>query len=197
MWSDRHVVWRLLGLAWPLGCVSMLNALSSTLPRFLLERSHGECELGVFAAAASLMLAGQQVVAALRSPPVHTWPICTRQAMALAFAACSYASCCLRSGRATGLRGGLVFRVRVSVGLLSSGIRGVYRRAGVADAGRHRVLCLLLLELHDVCGQIPEIQLPLLIFVCLTAGSRGLVVDSCLRSCPAPRGPCSPPRSAK
>lgn len=62
---DRALLGRLLRVAWPLGLVSMLNSLSSAWPRFMLERGHGERELGAFAAAASLMLVGQQVVAAL------------------------------------------------------------------------------------------------------------------------------------
>jgi O-antigen/teichoic acid export membrane protein len=54
--------WPVLGrLAWlvlPLGVVSGLGSLGSELPRFFLNSAHGEAELGLFAAVASLSRVG-------------------------------------------------------------------------------------------------------------------------------------------
>ncbi|MFZ5829534.1 MAG: lipopolysaccharide biosynthesis protein [Planctomycetota bacterium] len=59
---------RLMELAWlalPLGVVTMLFSLNVNIPRYVLEDYLGEAELGIFAALAALMLAGNQVINAL------------------------------------------------------------------------------------------------------------------------------------
>jgi O-antigen/teichoic acid export membrane protein len=56
---------RLLGISLPLWITVMLISLSTTIPRYVLERSHGEHELGAFAALAYLMVIGSTVVNAL------------------------------------------------------------------------------------------------------------------------------------
>jgi O-antigen/teichoic acid export membrane protein len=57
----RKLVW----LSMPLGLVMMLISLNSNIPQYLIEKYWGEGELGVFAAIAYLMVAGNMVVGAL------------------------------------------------------------------------------------------------------------------------------------
>ena len=61
--------WRKLGrltwLAMPLGLVMMLISLESSIPRFFIERSFGEAELGYFSAMAYISVVGSTVVGAL------------------------------------------------------------------------------------------------------------------------------------
>jgi O-antigen/teichoic acid export membrane protein len=52
-------------LALPLGVVALLLSLSSSTPRFFIERFHGEAELGIFAALAYLMVVGTTATGAL------------------------------------------------------------------------------------------------------------------------------------
>ena len=56
---------KLIWLALPLGFVMMLISLNSNIPRYFIERYLGERELGIFAALAYLMVAGNMVVSAL------------------------------------------------------------------------------------------------------------------------------------
>jgi len=56
---------RLAWLALPLGIVMMLISLNANIPRYFIERYRGERELGIFAALAYLMVAGNTVVSAL------------------------------------------------------------------------------------------------------------------------------------
>jgi O-antigen/teichoic acid export membrane protein len=58
-------LWKLTWLSLPLGIVMMLISLNSNLPRYFIERYLGERELGIFAALAYLMTAGNMVVNAL------------------------------------------------------------------------------------------------------------------------------------
>lgn len=58
-------LFKLAALAAPLGIVMMFNSLNTNIPRYLLERSFGERELGIFAAMAYLMVAGTTVISAL------------------------------------------------------------------------------------------------------------------------------------
>jgi len=62
---DKGILLNLAMLALPLGIVMMLNSLNTNIPRYLLERSFGERELGIFAAMAYLMVAGTTVISAL------------------------------------------------------------------------------------------------------------------------------------
>lgn len=58
----------LVKLAWfalPLGFVMMLGSLNINIPRYLIERYLGERELGIFAAIAYTLVAGNMVVSAL------------------------------------------------------------------------------------------------------------------------------------
>jgi O-antigen/teichoic acid export membrane protein len=55
----------LIRLALPLGVVMMLISLNVNIPRYFIERSLGERELGIFAAIAYLLVAGTTVVEAL------------------------------------------------------------------------------------------------------------------------------------
>ena len=59
----RNLIW----LALPLGLVMMLISLNANIPRYFLEQSLGERELGVFAALAYLIVAGNMIVSALGS----------------------------------------------------------------------------------------------------------------------------------
>src|SRR5260370_13155120 len=52
----------LLRTALPLGVISMLNALDSSIPRYFLEAHAGSAELGIFSAIGSLLGAGTLVV---------------------------------------------------------------------------------------------------------------------------------------
>lgn len=63
-WQWRSLV-KLVWLAWPLGLVMMLLSLNANIPRYMSERYLGERELGIFAALAYLMIAGNTVIAAL------------------------------------------------------------------------------------------------------------------------------------
>ncbi|HEV2201978.1 MAG TPA: hypothetical protein VGR73_19335 [Bryobacteraceae bacterium] len=54
----------LLRTALPLGLISMLGALNSSIPRYFVEVHSGSAELGIFSAIASLISAGTLVVAA-------------------------------------------------------------------------------------------------------------------------------------
>jgi O-antigen/teichoic acid export membrane protein len=56
---------RLAWLALPLGATTMLASLNANIPRYVIERYHGERELGIFAALAYLMVAGNTVIGAL------------------------------------------------------------------------------------------------------------------------------------
>jgi O-antigen/teichoic acid export membrane protein len=56
---------RLTALAVPLGFVMMLISLNASIPRFVVERVMGEAELGIFAALAYIVVAGQAIVGAL------------------------------------------------------------------------------------------------------------------------------------
>ncbi|MGL5879462.1 MAG: lipopolysaccharide biosynthesis protein [Xenococcaceae cyanobacterium] len=58
-------LWKLTWLSLPLGIVMMLISLNTNLPRYFIERYLGEKELGMFAALAYLMTAGNMVVNAL------------------------------------------------------------------------------------------------------------------------------------
>ena len=58
-------LWQLSRLSLPLGIVMMLLSLANNIPRYFVERSHGEAELGYFAALAYLMIVGNTVVGAL------------------------------------------------------------------------------------------------------------------------------------
>ncbi|MFP3869245.1 MAG: oligosaccharide flippase family protein [Desulfobacteraceae bacterium] len=56
-----HLAW----LAFPLGFVMMVISLKTNIPRYFIEHYLGERELGIFAAMAYFMMAGNQVVTAL------------------------------------------------------------------------------------------------------------------------------------
>jgi O-antigen/teichoic acid export membrane protein len=56
---------KLIWLALPLGIVMMLLSLNANIPRYFIERNLGERNLGIFAALAYLMVAGNIVVQAL------------------------------------------------------------------------------------------------------------------------------------
>lgn len=62
---SRGPLLRLVYLALPMGVVTMLVALNTSIPRLLLERTTDAYTLGVFAAIAALMAAGDQVNMAL------------------------------------------------------------------------------------------------------------------------------------
>jgi O-antigen/teichoic acid export membrane protein len=55
---------KLLRMALPLGVISMLVALNTSIPRYFVEGRLGSAELGIFSALASLLSAGTLVVAA-------------------------------------------------------------------------------------------------------------------------------------
>lgn len=59
----RKLIW----LSLPLGLVMMLISLNANIPRYFLEHSLGKKELGVFAALAYLIVAGNMIVSALGS----------------------------------------------------------------------------------------------------------------------------------
>jgi len=63
--GDIKTLAQLAWLALPLGLVMMLISLNINIPRYFLERHHGEAALGIFAALAYLRVAGDKVVAAL------------------------------------------------------------------------------------------------------------------------------------
>lgn len=62
---DASALRRLARLALPLGLVMMLISLNTNIPRYFVEHALGAARLGVFAAMASLMLAGSTLVQAL------------------------------------------------------------------------------------------------------------------------------------
>ncbi|QLE51284.1 lipopolysaccharide biosynthesis protein [Nostoc sp. C057] len=63
-WHRKTLV-KLVWLCLPLGFVMMLISLNTNIPRYFIERYLGERELGIFAAIAYLMVAGNIVVNAL------------------------------------------------------------------------------------------------------------------------------------
>jgi O-antigen/teichoic acid export membrane protein len=63
-WSPGEMS-TLLRMALPLGIISMLVSLNSSIPRYFVEAHSGSAELGIFSAIASLLSAGTLVVAAL------------------------------------------------------------------------------------------------------------------------------------
>lgn len=56
---------RLAWLALPLGVVMMLISLNTNIPRYVIEATLGEAQLGIFAAMAYLMIAGSTIINAL------------------------------------------------------------------------------------------------------------------------------------
>jgi O-antigen/teichoic acid export membrane protein len=62
---DRDALTRLFVTALPLGVVLFLLSLNTTLPRFAVERNHGEAALGIFAALSYVMFASTTLVNAL------------------------------------------------------------------------------------------------------------------------------------
>jgi O-antigen/teichoic acid export membrane protein len=62
---DVPALARLAWLALPLGIVMMMISLNANIPRYFIEHYRGERELGIFAAVACLMVAGNTVVSAL------------------------------------------------------------------------------------------------------------------------------------
>ena len=62
---NSDVMRRLLQLALPLGVISMLGSLNSSIPRYFIEAHCGSAELGIFSAIASLLNTGTLVVSAL------------------------------------------------------------------------------------------------------------------------------------
>ena len=60
--SDKMLM--LLRMALPLGFISMLISLNSSIPRYFVEAHLGSAELGIFSAVASLLTAGTLVVSA-------------------------------------------------------------------------------------------------------------------------------------
>jgi O-antigen/teichoic acid export membrane protein len=74
-WSTQTLV-KLAWLALPLGVVMGLISLNTSIPRYFIEQHLGERELGIFAAIAQLMLAGNMVTRALgqsASPRLATY----------------------------------------------------------------------------------------------------------------------------
>jgi O-antigen/teichoic acid export membrane protein len=62
---ERRALAKLAWLALPLGVVMALGSLRTNIPRYFVEHYLGECELGIFAAMAYLMVVGNTVVLAL------------------------------------------------------------------------------------------------------------------------------------
>ena len=62
-WNTGEML-TLLRMALPLGIISMLVALNTSIPRYFVEGRLGSAELGIFSALASLLSAGSLVVAA-------------------------------------------------------------------------------------------------------------------------------------
>lgn len=62
---NKEIFGKLALLSLPLGIVTMLNSLNTNIPRYFLEKSFGERELGIFAAMAYLMVFGTTVISAL------------------------------------------------------------------------------------------------------------------------------------
>jgi O-antigen/teichoic acid export membrane protein len=59
-----RAMFRLLRVSFPLGVISMLGALSTSIPRYFLEAHRGSAELGIFSAIASLLSTGTLVISA-------------------------------------------------------------------------------------------------------------------------------------
>lgn len=64
VWDARRLA-QLARLALPLGVVMMLGSLTTTVPRYVIERFDGAAALGIFAAMGYIMVAGTTVVDAL------------------------------------------------------------------------------------------------------------------------------------
>lgn len=62
---ETRVMARLFWLSWPLGLAVTLLSLNVFIPRYFVERYHGEAALGIFGAFAYVLIVGQMVVAAL------------------------------------------------------------------------------------------------------------------------------------
>jgi O-antigen/teichoic acid export membrane protein len=62
---DAHILYRLTKLALPLGVVMLFISLNANIPRYFIEHHLGIDQLGVFAAIAYLIVAGNIVVGAL------------------------------------------------------------------------------------------------------------------------------------
>ncbi|MBK7189738.1 MAG: lipopolysaccharide biosynthesis protein [bacterium] len=62
---DRAVMRRLALLSLPMGTVFLAIQLRATIPRAILERSHGEADLGIFSALSYLVIAGNTMTQAL------------------------------------------------------------------------------------------------------------------------------------
>jgi O-antigen/teichoic acid export membrane protein len=62
-WDNRNIL-RLLRTALPLGVISMLASLSGNIPRYFIEGRLGTADLGIYAAIASLLAAGNLVISA-------------------------------------------------------------------------------------------------------------------------------------
>ena len=60
-WRPNRLL-RLANVAWPLGCTVMLVSLNFNVPRYFVAHYAGERQLGVFAALAHLLLAGNLVM---------------------------------------------------------------------------------------------------------------------------------------
>jgi O-antigen/teichoic acid export membrane protein len=66
--GSRRRLWRLARLAWltmPLGVVTMLLSLQTSIPRYFVEGSLGESGLGIFAGMAYLIIVGTTVIQAV------------------------------------------------------------------------------------------------------------------------------------
>src|SRR5437867_2722549 len=63
--SSSGPIGRLAWLASPLAFVMMLGSLNTSPPRYFVERSLGEAQLGIFTAIAYLIVAGETVVGAM------------------------------------------------------------------------------------------------------------------------------------
>jgi O-antigen/teichoic acid export membrane protein len=60
---NLHALLPLLRMALPLGVISMLASLNTSIPRYFIEIHNGSAELGIFSAIASLLSTGTLVVA--------------------------------------------------------------------------------------------------------------------------------------
>jgi len=63
-WESESLL-RLTWLALPLGMVMLLNSLNTNIPRYFIQKELGDAQLGIFAAMAYFLVAGNTVVAAL------------------------------------------------------------------------------------------------------------------------------------
>jgi len=62
---DLYRLSRLVWLSLPLGLATALNSLKANIPRYFIERYRGESELGIFAALAYLIVAGDTLISAM------------------------------------------------------------------------------------------------------------------------------------